>query len=167
MQIDFCKGTEADVPAIGALYREAIAFMAANGLDQWQTGYPNEEDALSDVKNGFSRVLKEKEKVIAICAILPYEPDYERIDGAWQGTSYLAVHRVAVLGAYKGKGYAGRLFSEAEKEARKRGVSALRIDTHEDNKPMRSALEKSGFRDRGIIYLQRDGAPRVAYEKLL
>lgn len=167
MRIDFCKGTEADVKAIGGLYREAIAFMAANGLDQWQTGYPNEEDALSDVKNGFSRILKENGKVIATCAILPYEPDYERIDGAWKGTSYLAIHRVAVLSACKGKGYAGRLFSEAEKEGRAQGVSALRVDTHKDNKPMRSALEKSGFRYRGIIYLQWDGAPRVAYEKLL
>ena len=167
MRIEFLKGTEEDVPSIGILYREAVAFMASNGLDQWQTGYPNEEDALLDVKRGFSRVLKEGDKVIAACAVIPYEPDYERIEGEWKGDSYLAVHRVAVSTAYKGRGYAGLLFSEAEKEGRSQAVSAIRVDTHKDNKPMRSALEKSGFCYRGIIYLSRGGAPRVAYEKLI
>ena len=37
------KATLADGPAVVALYREAQAFLAAQGIDQWQDGYPNEE----------------------------------------------------------------------------------------------------------------------------
>ena len=42
---------------------------------------------------------------------------------------------------------------------------SIRIDTHEDNKPMRRFLEKCGFKFCGIIYLE-DGSKRLAYEKL-
>ena len=41
----------------------------------------------------------------------------------------------------------------------------LRIDTHEDNKPMQGALKKFGFRECGIIHLER-GAERIAFDCL-
>ena len=54
-----------------------------------------------------------------------------------------------------------------EKElAKEKGVTSIKIDTHEDNEAMRRSLIKNGFDYCGIIYLT-DGNPRVAYEKLL
>lgn len=47
-----------------------------------------------------------------------------------------------------------------------RGVRSLRCDTHRGNTVMRHTLEKNGYVLCGVIYL-RDGAERVAYEKLL
>ena len=41
----------------------------------------------------------------------------------------------------------------------------LRIDTHEDNKPMQHLVEKYGFSRRGIIYTD-NGSPRIAYDRL-
>ena len=42
----------------------------------------------------------------------------------------------------------------------------LRIDTHEDNIPMRSFLLKHGFVECGIIYLE-NGEERIAYHKVI
>ena len=39
----------------------------------------------------------------------------------------------------------------------------MRIDTHEDNKPMQGALKKFGFRECGVIHLER-GAERIAFD---
>ena len=41
--------------------------------------------------------------------------------------------------------------------------SHLRVDTHEDNKPMQHLAQKYGFSRRGIIYVE-DGTPRIAYD---
>lgn len=42
--------------------------------------------------------------------------------------------------------------------------SVMRIDTHENNTPMRRALEKSGFRYCGIIRIF-NGDARIAFQK--
>ncbi len=40
----------------------------------------------------------------------------------------------------------------------------IRIDTHDDNKPMQGLLKKSGFQYCGRITLA-DGSPRIAFQK--
>ena len=46
------KAALTDGDAVLALYREAQAFLAAQGIDQWQDGYPNRETFLADVGRG-------------------------------------------------------------------------------------------------------------------
>jgi hypothetical protein len=41
----------------------------------------------------------------------------------------------------------------------------IRIDTHRDNVPMLSLLDKSGFERCGIIYL-KNGDERIAFQKI-
>ena len=42
----------------------------------------------------------------------------------------------------------------------------LRIDTHGDNIPMQNLLKKLGFTQRGVIHVQEDNDPRLAYDKI-
>lgn len=159
----------ADADAIGKLYAEARVFMAAQHLDQWQDGYPNTESAKQDAALGVGRVLVWRDQIVATAAFLPQEPDYDVIhDGAWlQEGSYLAVHRVATAADFRGTGLASTLLEYAAEEARTAGRKSLRIDTHQMNRPMRSMLEKNGFKLCGIIILGRTGELRVGYEKVL
>ena len=41
----------------------------------------------------------------------------------------------------------------------------LRIDTHQNNRPMRTLIPRAGFAYCGVIHLA-DGSPRLAYERL-
>lgn len=168
----FRKTKEEDQAQVVRLWQEARAYFKEAGIDQWQDGYPNEESLAEDMASKESYVLADEEtgQVLATAFIsFAGEPDYEEIyEGSWQGIEpYGVVHRVAVAPRYKGQGLAGRLIDEAKRLCEERKVSVLRIDTHEDNRSMRRMLEKNGFRYRGIIYLKRDGARRVAYERLL
>ena len=147
------KATLADGPAVVALYREAQAFLAAQGIDQWQDGYPNEETFQEDVARGESWLLEDEGQVVAT---------------AWgtEAPEYAFLHRIAVSGACKGKGAPSWFFRELERQARERGLPCLRGDTHRENKIMQRVMEKNGLSCRGVIYLE-DGGERLAFEKLL
>lgn len=147
-----------DIEAVAAIFTQAHAFMREQNLPQWQGEYPNAEDVKADIEQGIGWVLEDG-KVVAYAAVrLGVEPTYAVIEGAWHSDApYATLHRVAV--AEYGKGYVGQVFAHASRMA-----ECLRIDTHERNKPMRRAIEKFGFAECGVIYVE-DGSPRIAYDK--
>ncbi len=163
------RAREEDIAAIGALYDQAREAMAAAGIDQWQDGYPNEEDARLDVEAGMAYVLAEDGQVLAAaCLGFGIEPTYNAIEqGAWLGQGeYGFLHRVAVADKAKGRGAAGLFFQELKRQAKARGVAVIRGDTHRDNQPMQRVMAKNGLEYRGVIHVE-DGTERLAYEALL
>ncbi len=165
----FRKTEEKDKKQVISLWREAQAYFREQEIDQWQDGYPDEACLDLDVAKGSSYVLEDAGRVIATAFIsFDGEPDYLHIEGKWiTDGPYGVIHRVAVAGEAKGRGLAGRLVEEAVSMCREQGVQGLRVDTHQDNRSMRRMLTKNGFTYCGIIHLTRDGAPRVAYERLI
>ena len=168
----FRNTQEADRSQVVSLWQQAQAYFRENGIDQWQDGYPNAETLEADMTSGESYVLVDEatEEVLATCFIsFAGESDYDVIyDGSWQHPEpYGVVHRVAVTPARKGQGLAGQLIEHAAAMCREQDIASMRMDTHEDNRSMQRMLVKNGFVYRGIIYLGRDGAKRVAFEKTL
>ena len=168
----FRKTEEKDCPQVIALYQQAQSYFKEAGIDQWQNGYPNAETLAEDMAGGESYVLVDKEtgEVLGTCFVsFEKEPDYDVIyEGSWQETKpYGVVHRVAVVSNRKGQGLAGQMIEHAAAMCLERGITSMRMDTHEDNRSMQRMLVKNGFVYRGIIYLGRDGAKRIAFEKIL
>jgi len=153
-----CPG---DLPRLLEIYDAARSFMRRNGNPtQWSGGYPGKALLESDIGAGRLYVAEDGDRVWG-CFVLMSGPDetYNIIEsGSWgQDAPYGALHRVASDGTRKG------LVAEAVCFAA-RQYSYLRIDTHRDNLPMQHAVEKLGFRKRGIIYVS-DGTPRIAYDR--
>lgn len=70
-----------DIEKIMYVIHEAQESMRANGIPQWQDGYPNEEVISQDIKIGNSYVLVEDENIIGIAYIVAgHEPSYDYID---------------------------------------------------------------------------------------
>ena len=151
-----------DIKAIGEIYKNAKKFMHENGNpNQWNSGYPNEESALEDMKNGVGYVCEEDGEIFAVFMFsIGADKTYDIIyDGAWLNDDpYAVIHRIAV--AKQGRGVAGFCFSECFKI-----FPNLKIDTHKDNIPMQRALSRAGFEYCGIIYLE-NGEERLAYQKI-
>ena len=64
----------------------------------------------------------------------------------------------------------GLILSYAADEAARNKKKSIRIDTHEENKAMQSALEKNGFEYMGELTLlsgSEEGDKRLGYEKLI
>ena len=71
--------------------------------------------------------------------------------------SYGVVHRLCSPGRAKGAATACLQFCMQRCES-------LRIDTHQNNLPMRSLLHKLGFAPCGVIRLA-NGSPRLAFQR--
>ena len=154
-----------DLPGLMAIFGEARGTIAQLGIDQWQNGYPSEAVITEDIAQGQSYVVEREGMVQGTFVLVETEPAYDRIyDGKWKDDDYIAIHRVAVKVACRGTGICRAIIGYAADRAKAMGRSALRIDTHQGNIPMRRMLEKNGFEYRGVICLA-DGSPRVAYEK--
>jgi len=124
---------------------------------QWPDGYTGRIDAEEDIALGRCFLVADNEGSLAVFSFVP-GPDetYAEIDGAWHlDADYHVTHRVA---AVRGRGVARAIFSFAAEH-----VDYLRCDTHEDNAPMRRALESFGFRECGTITVA-NGTERVAYD---
>lgn len=169
--------TPKDIDAVMAIIEEARGTIAALGIDQWQNGSPNRAMITEDMALGQGRVVTDDDGTIIGTFALIYtgEPTYDAIySGGWGSAdkasdgsvAYIAIHRVAVSMAQRGKGVSTAIIRYAEEFARILGKTSLRIDTHEGNVVMRRMLTKHGFVHCGTIYL-KNGDPRVAYEKVL
>lgn len=166
----FRPTTEADIPAVLAIWEDGRRALAAAGVDQWADGYPNEEFLRADIAAGHSYLVLVSRRPAAVAAICPTEdPDYkEMVDGAWlSDKKYCAVHRIATCAEMKRMGLASYIMENAARIARKNGCASLRIDTHDDNLTMQAFLTRNGFVRCGHIRLSRSGKLRVAFEKLL
>lgn len=155
---------EADLPAMLRVYEAARSFMVEQGNPhQWaDSGWPPASVISEDIEVGKSFVCETDGRVVA-CFFYDFgeaiEPTYNVIDGAWIATGpYGVVHRIASDGSARGAGAACLRWALEQSKH-------LRIDTHEDNRPMRNLLGKLGFTECGIITLE-NGDPRIAFEKL-
>ena len=154
-------GEISDLDDILSIFEEARAFMRTSGnMTQWTNGYPSRDVILQDIRAGYCFVCVEDGTAAAVFSLIDGEdPTYGIIDGgSWlNDRPYATVHRMAVR--VRNKGVAAFCLEWCFERCRN-----LRIDTHEDNIPMRRLVEKCGFQYCGIIYLP-NGSPRLAYQK--
>ena len=158
-----------DIDRIMQIIADARESIGRLGIDQWQYGYPTRDIVKEDIMLERSFVVVENGEICATFALMLHgEPTYKKIYcGAWIGDGdYLALHRIAINSANRGRGIAEGIISFLCEYSNENGYSSVRVDTHEGNIPMRKMLEKNGFEYCGTIHLL-DGQERVAYEKLV
>ena len=156
------RGTAADIDAVLEIYEASRRYMRTTGnLTQWSDGYPARADVKADIEAGNGYVGEvDGEIVMAFAFIVGEDPTYRIIeDGEWlNDLPYGTIHRLGSNGKRSGVLAACVEFCFGF-------TDNLRLDTHRDNRPMLTAIERSGFTRCGIIYC-RDGSPRIAFQKI-
>lgn len=157
------KSTKEDILKMMRIFESSKKYMRSNNnFSQWNDGYPDEKVIISDIDKGYSYVgIDEDGEIVMTFAFIKGEdPTYKIIfDGSWLNDEpYGTIHRIASNGKRSGvlKAACNFCFQETEN---------IRIDTHEDNQPMLSALDNLGFIKCGVINC-RDGSPRIAFQKI-
>jgi len=150
-----------DIAAVLSIYEHARSFMAANGNPtQWGNSSPPVEIVLSDTEHcGY--IVEEDDQVIGVFYFEKNanEPAYDSIDGAWiNDRPYAVVHRCAVKENSRGVGQfiLDWCFSRYDN---------IRIDTHENNTPMKNLLKKNGYVYCGKVMYNKENGERIAYQK--
>lgn len=156
---DFCRIME--------LIDEAKAFLRAQGVDQWQNGYPNEDAVQGDLAEGAGYVMETEKGVQGYaCVSFSGEPCYEALQGEWLSIQpYVVIHRMAISNDCKGKGAAGAFFGFAQSLCEERQIHSMKVDTDADNKMMQQVLKKLGFTYCGTVCF--DNSEKIAFEKLI
>lgn len=160
-----------DVPRILSIINDAQNYLKKLGIDQWQDGYPDEEQFLLDIKNEDSYVVSNDDGEIigTVVFTTKVESTYDEIGGDWitkVDAKYGVIHRLAVSDKFRGAGIAKFVFNKCELDLLKKGVKSMRIDTHRDNKGMQKLISSLGYIYCGVITLN-SGAERLAFEKVL
>ncbi|MDR1568414.1 MAG: GNAT family N-acetyltransferase [Streptococcaceae bacterium] len=147
----------------------AVAFLAEQGINQWQNNYPNQATVFQDIQKQVSYQLVDENKILAVAVLnTEAEANYRKIEsGTWQNNGkYATIHRFAVNQAYQGRGIGKSMFQALIQQAQQLGFNDLRVDTHPDNLVMQQLILKNGFTYRGIVYMS-DNSQRLAYQRLL
>jgi len=155
------KAETGEIDCIMRIYKYARKFMRENGnQEQWGDRHPPRELIEEDIRRSKLYVCMDKDEIAAVFYFnAEDDPTYRVIeDGAWLNDEpYGVVHRIA---SAKGtKGAATFCLNWAFEQ-----TGNIRIDTHEDNKPMRGLLGKLGFVHCGTIYVLNK-SPRMAFQK--
>ena len=118
------KATPEDMPKIMEIINDAKRSLKERGIDQWQSGYPNEEIILQDIAGGNSYLYIEDDELLATFGLFyGVDPTYVTIyDGEWlTDNPYSVIHRVAINGHLRGKGIVGKIIAFAGEESLKNG----------------------------------------------
>lgn len=166
------KSTISDLSVIMKIIGDAQQYLASLEIDQWQDGYPTEEQIELDIVNNDSFIIKNDEGIIIGTTVFTFneETTYREIDGKWitdNNKPYGVIHRLAVDDDYRKIGLAKFVFDTCENLVKNhKTANSLRIDTHRENLGMQKLLKSRNYQYCGIIYLD-SGDERLAFEKML
>lgn len=134
MELRKAKGDELDTAM--ALIDQAKAFLKQQGVDQWQSGYPDRDCIAADIAAEKGYFCVEDGTVAGyLCIDFDGEPAYASLNGTWlTQETYVVVHRMALDDRVKGRGLASRAFALVEELARGKGVHSFKVDTDRDNR---------------------------------
>ncbi|MFK8061274.1 MAG: GNAT family N-acetyltransferase [Polaribacter sp.] len=164
--------TTKDIPRILEIINDAKALLKSLNINQWQNGYPNQEQIENDIVNKESYIVVNNDNEIIATSMFTTkkEPTYkEVIDGNWlinESKTYGVIHRLATSKEHRKQGIAEFVFNEFHQQLKSKNIQSLKIDTHEKNLGMQSLIKKLGYQYCGIIYTNY-GAKRLAFEKVI
>ncbi len=145
--------------------QDARSYHKSLGFEQWHPEYPSLQTIINDIDHGIGFVLADDSDCpLGYCAIvMGQEPAYRVIDGAWKtNRPYAVVHRMAFGSNARGKGLSHTAIELIKSFCDQNQITAIRVDTQEENMPMRHILQREGFVYCGLVTF--DGGPKLAYE---
>ncbi|KRL67067.1 GNAT family N-acetyltransferase [Companilactobacillus versmoldensis] len=161
-----------DLPKVFDIISGAKKTLRDRGVDQWQSGYPDEAILKQDLADGINYVMLLDGDVVGTAALQQgTEQSYEELsNGTWDKDSnkeYSVIHRIAVEPGHQGQHLSAALIRQLLTISYQLGYSDVRIDTHPDNLVMQHVITTNGFIEKGEISMEEDEGARKAYQLLL
>lgn len=149
MRIRQASPTSENLATVVRLRREAIAWLQAQGQDQWSSDWPDTDTMIA----GFERDLREGgtwfavddgDEVLAAVTI-----NRRTNPGLWsmeEEATALFVHRLTLARTAAGRGVGARLLDFAGEQAEQAAVPWLRLDAWTTNEQLHRYYLRQGFR---------------------
>lgn len=166
------KATQKDFKTICKLINDGKKLLKLQGINQWQHGTPNEDIIKLDIEMENSYVYEIDNNVIAT-AMINFDKDrvYEEYNIWHNSDNYAAIHRFVIDKNYLGSGFSNKFIQVIKEYVYKKGVSTIRIDTHENNLKMQRLLIRNDFCYCGEVKLyledEKEDKKRLAYDYII
>lgn len=159
--------TSTEIDTAMSIIDQAKQHLKEQGIDQWQTGYPDLNCIKKDIEKNKGYFLVENSEILGyLCIDFDGEPAYNHLNGEWlRDENYVVAHRLALADSAREKGISSVAFQLVEELSRAKGIQDFRVDTDSDNQKMQHILKKNGFEYRGTIWF--DNSEKIAFEKLI
>ncbi len=137
------------------------------GVNQWQSGYPDLACIQQDIATGKGYLIAERELILGyLCIDFDGEAAYDNLNGTWSSNEkYVVIHRLAFNENARGRKLSEQVFNLIGRFSVEKGVRYVRVDTDEDNLKMQHILKKNGFKYCGTIWF--DNSEKIAFDRLL
>ncbi|NDO47704.1 GNAT family N-acetyltransferase [Clostridium sp. MD294] len=142
-------------------------YLRQQGIDQWQTGYPDIEIVKEDIMCNRGYFVTDGVNELAyMCVDFEGEPAYKNIKGQWKSNEdYAVIHRLVASKQKVGKGLSDIIIQLVEKLCKQKGINSIKVDTDNKNKIMQHVLQKNGFVYCGTVWFV--DSDKIAFEKIL
>jgi ribosomal protein S18 acetylase RimI-like enzyme len=155
MDAAFRPAEPRDADAVISLFRQAIAHMRQNGIDQWDELYPTEAILCDDIANGEMFVLAHGEDILSAVVINAHQDD-EYAAGDWRCGEHAAViHRLCVHPKHQHQGVAKETMRHAEQLIAQQGYGCIRFDAFTQNPYALRLYEGLGYSKAGEITFRK------------
>lgn len=146
MEIIYRLASLDDLNEICALVSGAIDAMVKRHIFQWDDLYPTREDFLTDIDKKQLYVGMAEERIAVIFVVnQEYDEEYENGDWKYRDAPFCVLHRLCVNPVFQNQKVAGRTLLHIEKEMKKRGMKAIRLDAFSENPFALKLYDRHGY----------------------
>ncbi|MDR0898723.1 MAG: GNAT family N-acetyltransferase [Oscillospiraceae bacterium] len=150
------KAVASDLPAILAIYKNAIDSLNSQGIAQWDEIYPDEAIITEDVENGFSYVRIVDEQIASVFAVnQSYDPEYESGNWRYPEASFAVIHRLCVSPSFQHRGIGHRTMLAAEAVIKSMQIDTVRLDAFSQNPAALKMYGRLGYQEAGTVYFRK------------
>lgn len=160
--------TEADLPPLMVVVKEAVAHMNQLGNPQWGANYPNIEHYQEGLDAGHLYVVEDEKGTLLGAAVFNTAEDETYKAISWSvAPPAMVVHKMVVSPSAQRQGVATAFFDHCEGMARERGIASVRLDTYTKNDRMQGLLKKRGYTHVGHVHFPQNPLPYPCFEKIM
>jgi ribosomal protein S18 acetylase RimI-like enzyme len=164
--MEIIQAKQSDLIEILFLIRECVRDMNSRGMKHWNSSYPGVEEISADLDNGFIYLAKERGVCMGMVTLNESEPDeYKGIKWSADSSKILYMKRMAVNPVWEDKGVAEMLVTFAEKYAKDKKYSYIRLDTLSSNQLEAKLYANGNYDEVGEFYSTFQKTPFKCYEK--
>jgi ribosomal protein S18 acetylase RimI-like enzyme len=162
------KANKSDLGNIMLMYNSCVNGMLKNGIDQWDSSYPNVDVILADLKARTYFVAEENGEIIGGINIDQNQDDtYLALDWEDKRNQFLVVHRLAVKVEFWNDGIGKSLMLFTENLVTEKGLNSIRLDTYSGNPKAMEFYRRLGYTEIGTIDLKPDKDKYYCFEKII
>lgn len=145
-----------DFDEICSMFRQAVARMNVQNIDQWDEQYPTAKDIHADIEKKQMFILLQDGRVVS-AVVLNEKQDEEYAKGQWNhaDAGFAVIHRLCVHPDVQKQGIGRKTLAFAETYLYDRGYAAVRLDAFSENPHALKLYERLGYSRVGEVSFRK------------